>query len=359
MVKALFVYSGTDRRELEKKVLAGTDPDTSFFGFMEVKKDERIEATYIQIGKETYTFAGSFIRKYALLRVLYLYFKFRREFSNYDVIVLMSSAYFDLLLLKKYGLLRGKRWIILNLDLTIALKKREKNPLIYKLFVSKIKEAEKIICISQAQQEFLLARGFDGKKLVFIPLGVDKSFYKKLSPSNEFILTIGRDIGRDFLTFLEAVRLSGKESVMICSPKNVEGLEDKIPPNLEVLFDLPYQELRNYYSKAKVFVIATKSGEHLIGSDCPGQTAILDTLAYGVPVVATYMPWFEGYFESEKHLITVPPENPQALCKALERVASDTELAQRLSNEGRKLIEEKCNSESMGRAIAELILNTA
>ena len=82
-------------------------------------------------------------------------------------------------------------------------------------------------------------------------------------------------------------------------------MEDRIPPNLTVLFDLPYQELKKYYQRAKLFVIATKPNEFLVGSDCPGQTVILDTLAYGVPVIATEMPWFEGYFENGKHLESV------------------------------------------------------
>ncbi len=342
MVKTLFIYSGTDRRALEEEIKQGLSPDTSFFGFTYVRKDSRIDASYIQINKNSYTFAGGLVRKYAWLRIPYLFLKFRKEFLAADVIVLMSSAYFELMYLKRFKLLSRRRWIILNLDLSTA-------------FQPIAKAADRIICISKAQTEDLLKRGFHPERTIFIPLGVDKNFYKPVNSSREFILTIGRDVGRDFKTFLEAVKLSEEKTVMICSPKNVEGLEDMIPANLTILFDLPYQELKKYYQKAKVFVIATKPGNHF-GSDCPGQTVILDTLAYNIPVVATYMPWFEGYFENGRHLITVPAGDPEALRKAMKEVASDRKLREVLSREGRKLVEERCNSEAMGNEIAELIL---
>ena len=237
MVKTLFIYSGTDRRALEEEIKQGLSPDTSFFGFTYVRKDSRIDASYIQINKDSYTFAGGLVRKYAWLRVLYLFFKFRKELLAARVIVLMTSAYFELMYLKKFGLLRSKRWVILNLDLTLAFKD-----------VAHI--ADKVVCVSQAQKKFLLDKGFSENKLVFIPLGVDKNFYQPIRTQGEYILTIGRDIGRDFKTFLEAVKLSEEKTVMICSPKNVEALEDMIPANLTILFDLPYQELKKYYQKA-------------------------------------------------------------------------------------------------------------
>lgn len=348
MIKTLFIYSGTDRRELERMVAAGTDPDTSFFGYLYVKADPRIDASYIHIDKSTYAFVGRIVRRYRMLRILYLYLKFYQELTSADVILIATSAYFELMRLKHLGFLRKQRFVILNLDLTIKLKTRE-------LDKALIDQAQKIICVSIAQKKFLITQGFSAEKLAFVPLGVDKDFYKPIASANEFILTIGRDIGRDFETFIEAVKISGENVVMICSHKNIEGLE--IPPNLSVLFDLSYQELRKYYKEAKVFVIATKPGESLIGSDCPGQTAILDTIAYGVPVIATYMPWFEGYFEEGKHIVTVPPKDPKALSEAMKRVIDDPGFAKALSYEGRKLIEEKCNSEAMGKAIAELILS--
>jgi glycosyltransferase involved in cell wall biosynthesis len=117
--------------------------------------------------------------------------------------------------------------------------------------------------------------------------------------------------------------------------------------------------LKEYYRKAKLFVMATKSGEALMGSDCPGQTSVLDTLAYGMPMVATESKWFDGYFENGKELIWVEAGNAEALKEAIKKVSSDPELALRLSREGRKTIEEKCNSEEMGKRTAEIILGIA
>jgi len=357
MVRVLYIYSGLSRVDLEKKIEASEAPDTVFFGFRSLAKVARIEADYIELKKNIYGFGGGFIRRFSFLRALYVFLKFYKKIASYDVVVITSSAYFDLLFFRHLGFFGSQRWFILNLDLSIAFKKRARNVLAKNILSFKISAADKIICISQAQKRDLLELGLPEEKVVFIPLGVDKTFYKPISPKPEFILTIGRDVGRDTKSFLEAMRLLGEPAVMICSPHNVEGLEDKIPHNLTVLFDQPYSVLRSYYERAKVFVIATKPADHLVGSDCPGQTAVLDTLAYGMPMVATEMPWFEGYFESGRHLLITAPNNPKALSEAIKKITSDVDLQKKLGKEGRKLIEEKCNSEAMGQAIARLVLD--
>lgn len=355
MVKALFIYGGIDREELEKKVTQGIDPDTSFFGFNYVKKDSRIQADYLQIKKSSYKIAGWLVRKYVFLNTVYLLFALYRRIGRYDVILLTSSAYFNLLFLKKLGFFRRQRWILFNLDLTTLLEKNKKEPFYYKLLLWTTKAADKIICISKTQVTCLKEAAIPQERLVFIPLGVDNHFYKMLPHGEDFILTVGRDIGRDFTTFLEAMKLLDERVVIICSPKNMEGLLDKVPANVTILYDRPYQELRSYYEKAKCFVISTKPATYLVGSDCPGQTAILDSMAYGRAVIATYNPWFEGYFEERQHIVTVPPEDPVALSKAVKEVMTNTELRERMVIEARKLIDTECNSELMAKRISEII----
>lgn len=357
MVRVLYIYAGVDREELEKRVAQGTDPDTSFFGFNYVKKDLRIQADYLQIKKSLYKFAGSLFRKYLVLNTVYLLVILHKKLVSYDVIVLTSSAYFNLLFLKSLGLFRRQRFIILNLDLTILLKKCRDKPFSKWLLLRTIKQAERIICLSKAQLTYLEEAGLPSERLIFIPLGVDNHFYKALSSRGEFVLTVGRDVGRDFVTFFEAVKTINYQVVVICSPKNVEGLMDKVPPNVTILFDLPYEELRTYYEKALCFVISTKPDTYLVGSDCPGQTAILDTMAYGRAVIATDNPWFDGYFKEGKHIITVPPEDPQALAQAVTRLITNDVLREMLMDEGRKLIDADCNSKVMGQRITEVILS--
>lgn len=358
MKKVLYLFAGVNRCELEKKVLVGEAPDTAFFGFTHLKENPGIEASYIQLGKDTYTFAGAFFRRFALTRAVYVALKFYNDISRHDAVVLASSAYFFLPLLKSIGLFHRQEFYLLNLDLNIRFKQLEGKPWGKFWLRAAVTSAKRIICISKHQERYLLELGFDPKQVVFVPMGVDKNFYQPIESSQELILTVGRDVGRDFETFLAAVAGLKERVVMICSPYNTKGLEDKIPPNLTVLYDQPYSVLKEYYRKAKLFVLATKPGEALIGSDCPGQTSVLDTLAYGMPLVATRMPWFEGYFESGRHLVVVEPKNPKALEEAVREVVNDPALLSKLSKEGRRHIDETSSSEAMGRRIAEIILES-
>lgn len=359
MVKTLYIFAGVDRVELEKKVKAGISPDTSFLGYFHTAGVSGIEAEYLHLSKKTYGWGGSFIRKYTPLKTLYLFMILYPKLKQYDVIVITSSAYFELMFFKHFGFFQKQKFIIFNLDLSMSFNKFRDTYFKKKIYFKTIDIAEKIICISQVQQRDLTKLGISHQKAVFMHMGIDKKFYHQVERKGHLILTVGRDIGRDFLTFLEAIKLSKKEAVMICSPYNTQGLEDKIPLNLKVLYDQPYEVLKDYYKKAKVFVIATKPSNQLVGSDCPGQTSILDTLAYGIPVVATHMPWFEGYFEPRKHLIAVEPNDVIGLSKAISEVVDNQVLAQGLSQEGRKLIDETCNSEVLGKRVADLILSIA
>ncbi len=355
MIKVLYLYANTDRHELLKRVQSGESPDTSFYGFRHLARHDEIEASFIQINKKSYGFGGSLLRKWPLTRAAVVLVRFYRILSKQDVIVLTSSAYFFLPFLGKF-ILRNKKWVLINIDLSMLLRRCDSKLIQKFMWMSALRCADKIICISEAQRTDLLTRGFSSHSVDFVPLGVDKSFYQKIDAEPKFVLSIGRDIGRDMKTLIEAIQLCGESSILICSKVNMEGLENEIPSNLEVLYDQPYSVLRAYYKQAKVFVLATKSASELVGSDCPGQTAVLDTLAYGISLVATEMSWFKGYFEEGKHLVTVPPGQPKLLAEKIKLISDDVSLRERLAYEGRKLVDEKCNSESMGNSIAELIL---
>lgn len=354
MTKVLYLYSGIDRRELEKKVAAGAEPNTSFFGFTAVRKDPRFDASYLQINKDSFSGLPTFLRRFEIADLLYLYWRYRPLLSAADVIVITSSAYFNLIKLKRWGILSRPRFVLLNLDLTILFRKAAREGR-RESFFSLIDTAEAIISLSKVQKEFLATQGFRSEKLTFVPLGTDLDFYQPLERKPQTILTTGRDLGRDFETFLAAARDWPGPVLWSASARHVEEYRDRLPANVKILADLSYFELRECFREAHVFVLALKPGEPLSGSDCSGQTAILDSLAYGVPVVSTWSPWFEGYFEEGVHLVTVPPGDPAALLSAMKRVVDDQELARKLVREGRKLIEETCNSEAMGKAIAGII----
>lgn len=355
MIRALYIFAGTDREELEKKVADKTAPDTSFFGFNHLKKDSRIKTDFLQLRKTTYKF--TIFRRNQFLSTLYLLFVLGRKISSYDVVILTTSAYLNLLFLKKFGFFRNQRWIIFNIDMTIQSKKREGSLVANWVHISTLRMAHKILCLSNDQLEYLANRGLSRNNLVFLPLGIDKEYYKLLPLEGDLILAIGRDDGRDYETFLEsASKLPNEKFIIICAKKNLQHLEDRIPSNVEVLYDLFNLEVRPYYEKAKCFVIPTKPSSLLIGSDCGGQTSVLDSIAYGRPVVITRHAWVYDYFEEHKQIITVPPMDADALRVAIGEISSDSTLRGKIIKDGRRMIDDKYNSLEMARRIGEIIL---
>ncbi len=357
MVRTLFIFSGKDREELERNIADGTEPDTSFFGFNHVRDNPDIEADYIQIKKETFRYFGNLSRKYVFFNTLYLLILYYRKFNKYDVIFLMTSAYLNLLFLRKLGFFRKQKWIVLNIDFTLRTKQYANNALYKNIFLSTINQADKIVCLSKVQTDSLIEQGVKKEKLVFIPLGVDLNFFDQLPEREGYILTVGNDLGRDYKTFLKAMTLIPQHKVVMhCSNKNIEGLEDLVPSNVKILVNKSYLEIRELYENASCFVIAVKPEEELVGSDCSGQTAILDTMAYGRPVIATSSPWLFDYFQEGKNILTVPVGDAKAISEKIVKLFNNKELRESLVGSARKNIEDAYNSKVMGERIGGLIL---
>jgi glycosyltransferase-like protein len=88
-------------------------------------------------------------------------------------------------------------------------------------------------------------------------------------------------------------------------------------------------ELLRLYRAADVFAFpSTAEGFGL---------AALEALAAGLPVVATDLAAFGGFLRHERSALLVPVGDARALAAALERVAGDPDLADRLRAEGLRL----------------------
>ena len=79
--------------------------------------------------------------------------------------------------------------------------------------------------------------------------------------------------------------------------------------------------------------------DYVYGSEGGGLTAILEGMAMGRPVVATERAILRDYVDDDVDGILVPPEDPAALRRAVERVLGDRELARSLGAAARLRVE--------------------
>jgi glycosyltransferase involved in cell wall biosynthesis len=207
--------------------------------------------------------------------------------------------------------------------------------------------AERIIAISQAVRDALLAEGFPPDRVVVVPSAVDLdglsaapngNFHQdlKLPPKGQVAVNLGAlTPEKDHFTLLEAAArlvrdLPDLHWIVVGDGPLKAGLAARILEHgLASRFHLvgnlpdPEQALRG----ADLYVLSSTS-EGL------GSSA-LAAMALGVPVVATRVGGLPDLLGSGQGIM-VEPRNPAALADAIRRVLTDATLRQRLTGAGRE-----------------------
>jgi glycosyltransferase involved in cell wall biosynthesis len=80
----------------------------------------------------------------------------------------------------------------------------------------------------------------------------------------------------------------------------------------------------------------------------------VEAMASRVPVLATSVGGVPEQIESERNGLLVPPNNPQALAAALERLLNDGDLRRRLGDEGRRRAEAEFTCRKQAEAYLDL-----
>jgi phosphatidylinositol alpha 1,6-mannosyltransferase len=96
---------------------------------------------------------------------------------------------------------------------------------------------------------------------------------------------------------------------------------------------VPHDELQRLYARAAV--VACPSRREGFGVVC------LEAMAHGRPVVATSVGGLRDLVVEEETGIVVPPRDPEALRRALQRLLADPDLRRRLGAAGRRKAQER------------------
>lgn len=111
-------------------------------------------------------------------------------------------------------------------------------------------------------------------------------------------------------------------------------------------------EMEQLYEGAAVFVLASRVTP---GGDRDGLPNVLvEALAHGVPVVSTRVSAIPELVIDGHTGLLVPPDDPEALAAALERLLADPELRRRLAEAGRRRVAERFEAMANARRLARL-----
>jgi glycosyltransferase involved in cell wall biosynthesis len=254
-------------------------------------------------------------------------------------------------------LLRLKtRWIYVAIHSSVLMRRHSNHPIRLFLLKKFWGSYSRIICLSSEQLEDFVRLGIPREHLVFVPFGVDAQFFQPIDSSHEkdLIVSVGRDTGRDYTTLFTAAELTDHDFLVITAHKNIPP-DMSVPANVSVLYNQSLSEVREAYKRARLVVLVSKGDQTLEGSDCSGQTAILDALAAEKAVIATYRSWINDYFVPDQDLIIVPPNDPVALVRAIDSLWHDDERRKHIAESGHNKVVARYTTKAFAKELCTLM----
>lgn len=344
----LYLFSGT-RSDKFKGIIGVDFPDTQFYGINHLGKFS-IDAEYKEIKDvPVLRSVGAFLPFGLRHALMTLYFSLKGE---YDIIFGSSLMYG--LFFKKILRLKQK-FVILDISLGRTLTTNQANPLKYKMIRWLLGGANAVVSLSSTQQQQLEQRvpALAGKTF-FVHLGVDVAYHKPVfSNRTKYILSAGRDNGRDYKTVLETARLMPNEHFeIVCSARNLVSA-GAIPPNVTVHIDLPHTELCVKFGQAEMLLLTTHADNHSDGSDCSGQTVLLEAMANGLPVIASRKKYLGDYVTEGVDVLGVDCYDAQGIVKAVA-LMRDGDTALRIAQHARLTVEHELSTEKMAGELARI-----
>lgn len=332
--RVAFLFTSS-REEIISGVQTGRDADTALHGFNHI------------LGAAYFTIFPKSIRSVVFVPRL----------LQYDFVIAQDNlllGYFVSLLSRAFRL--RTRWLYIAISSSTLIRRHSAHPV--RLFLLKKFWASypRIICISSEQREDFIRLGIPPERLIFLPLGIDENFFKPTDTSLEedLVVSIGRDMGRDYSTLFEAAERTNHAFMVVAEKKNIPS-DRPIPANVSVQYHRSLAEIRDLYARARLAVIASKGSLVPDGSDCSGQTVIMDALAAGKAVIATERSWITDYFVPDQDLVVVPPNDPEALAKAIDALCKDAPRRERLAASGRSKVMAHYTTKKFAESLQKLM----
>ena len=335
--KVAFVYPNP-RRVLVGEIAAGRAPDTTLLG------QNHLAELQVDAAVEDFE-AGGRLRWY--LREPAIAWQLA---SRADVVFTPIAALLPLAARVR----RRPRVVVINYGLcTIWARSGRARR---RLLRASLGSAARVVCLGDSQRDQLLEQtGFPAEHVLTVRLGVDERFFAPQPPAaagDPLVLAVGKDLARDYETFVEAVRQLGAKAEIACLPRNLDGVS--LPPGVRARFVDPL-ELRELYRRAACVVLPQRRANYPYGSEGGGLTALLEAMASARPVVASDRPILHDYVDDGKQALLVPPESPEALRDAIARTLDDRDLAISLGAAGRSRVEGELTTRHFAASIAPIL----
>jgi glycosyltransferase involved in cell wall biosynthesis len=190
-------------------------------------------------------------------------------------------------------------------------------------------------------------------KFECLDFSLDLGFYEKAVKGQRqprHVFAVGRDVGRDFRSLVEALDGMGISLELVTLPYLSHSLTQG-STRINLKERVSYQQLFDLYSGAIAAVVPLKPAITYPS----GIRAVLEAMIVGAPVIATRTPVLEEHFKHGEHLLFADPSSPASIREQIERLNSDSALAETLTRNARVLVEEKFSMMRYSESLASLI----
>lgn len=346
-MKILYLFNRTKGNSLVE-VQHGREADNHFFGMLRLKK-HGVQAESMELEESLLSPITPFLRKH-ILNIHFVHLPLFFRILRYDIV--FTSTAFGLMLTKVLLGLKKPKWVMFDFNIEEIIGDRIK--LRQKVFYHIVSKSDGIITISKSAAE-AMRRMFPEKEkaIAFIHLGTDTSFFK---PNDElegnYILSPGRDPGRDYGTLLKAVSDLPIEVKVTAKTEHLKKA-GVLTPNVHQ-YDFSNLELRDQYARAKIIILPLKTTP--ASNNAMGCSTVVEAMAMGKAIIATDTQTMQSYITNGVNGILVPAGDEHALRRAIEHLLSDTEKRKQLGVKARAFAEEYCNADDFAMKLSQFFL---
>jgi len=237
------------------------------------------------------------------------------------------------------------------------------------------RRATRITVATPGILERLVVRGVPREKIFLLTNGVDTAAYNVSSPDRDLAKRLGLDGHKVFMyaglhglaqgldVIVEAAKLTRNPDVLYVfvgdgadKPALVAKAEAEGISNVRFLPIQPTSTLPAVLNLAYATVIPLRRLD-LFKAALPSK--LFDSMAASRPIVAPLWGEAAALVEAAACGLVVEPEDARAVQEAVEKLAADPALAQRLGEQGRRYVVEHFNRDDIAKRLIELLEEAA
>ncbi len=191
--------------------------------------------------------------------------------------------------------------------------------------------------------------GLPAERFTFVPFqyGGDIETERPVGQDEPYLFTTGSAF-RDYDTFFKAVEKLGYRTLVLSGERALAGLT--VPPNVEILDQIPRPEIRRLVRHARVNVLPLSPQ-----AATAGLVTIVEAFRHGRSLVATRRPGLEDYFLENETVLCADLGDVTGLADAIDRMWSDDDERSRLDQGATDFGLTHCTDEVAARHLVRVL----